>query len=136
MLKKCIVCDREFNAKRDTAKFCGPVCRVRYSRQIDDDVVVAPTVIDTIVPKGLGKRIFMGALDRGYKCPKCGFDMYFPENEWSHSACHKTQEEIETHYTLNNYPFKARYHSSGGGGSGSLSPYNMSDPRHKAYTLN
>lgn len=49
-------------------------------------------------------------------------------NEWFHSACHKTQAEIEAHYTLANFP-PVKY----GSGRGSLSPYPMSDSRYKAY---
>ena len=64
------------------------------------------------------------------KCSKCKLEGYNPDNEWSHSACYKTQAEIEAHYTLANFPNKkTRY----GSGAGSLSPYPKTDPKSKAY---
>lgn len=45
-----------------------------------------------------------------------------------------TQEEIEAHYTLKNFP-PVKYYSTNGGGNGSYSPYPASDPRSKAYSL-
>lgn len=46
----------------------------------------------------------------------------------------QTQEEIEAYYTLKNFP-PVKYYSLNGGGSGSYSPYPMSDPRSKAYSI-
>jgi hypothetical protein len=106
MEKKCLVCDKPFNAKRETAKFCSPTCRVKYSRQVNEDPTPA---IET---------------------------PHIEDTGWFNSAENKTQEEIENHYTLANFPCRQRYHSSGGGGTGSLSPYKMSDPRYKAYSVN
>lgn len=106
MEKKCIICDKPFNAKRSTAKFCSPTCRKAYSRQIDDDVTLNDTLKNNVT------------------------------DEWLNCAETKTQAEIEEHFTLANFPCRARYYGSGGGGSGSLSPYRTDDPRHKAYTLN
>lgn len=64
------------------------------------------------------------------KCPKCKFGDYDKTNEWSHSACYKTQPEIEARYTLENFPNrKIRY----GSGAGSISPYPKTDPKSKAY---
>lgn len=45
-----------------------------------------------------------------------------------------TQAEIESYYTLKNFP-PVKYYSLNGGGNGSYSPYPMSDPRSKAYSL-
>lgn len=64
------------------------------------------------------------------KCPKCKLEGYKLTDEWSHSACHKTQTEIEAHYTLANFPNKKiRY----GSGAGSISPYPKTDKRSEAY---
>ena len=64
------------------------------------------------------------------KCPKCKFEGYESTNEWSHSACHKTQEQIESRYTEVNFPSKnIRY----GSGVGKKSPYLKTDDRSKAY---
>lgn len=95
MDKKCIVCDKMFYAQRATAKFCSASCRVKYSRQVADEPVVATEVAEEKV----------GSTD----------------NEWFESAKHKTQAEIEEHYTLANFP-PLSYHSSGGGGAGTSSP--------------
>lgn len=54
------------------------------------------------------------------------------DDEWFNCAETKTQEEIEAHFTLENFP-PVTYHTTGGGGRGSRSPYPMSDPRSKAY---
>jgi hypothetical protein len=55
-------------------------------------------------------------------------------SEWFNSAETKTQAEIEAHYTEDNFPSKdIRYHSSGGGGAGSKSPYPKIDPLSRAY---
>lgn len=43
-----------------------------------------------------------------------------------------TQAEIEEHYTLKNYP-PVKYYSLNGGGSGSYSPYPLSDKRSLPY---
>lgn len=106
MIKKCVVCNREFNAKRDTAKFCGPSCRVKYSRQIDE----TPEIIaDT--------------------------ETSITDDDWFNCAETKTQQEIEQHFTLANYPCNARYYGVTGSGYGSLSPYKATDIRHQAYLL-
>lgn len=63
-------------------------------------------------------------------CTVCKLKGYDPNNEWSHSACFKTQEEIEAHYTQVNSPSKnIRY----GSGAGKISPYPKTDGRSKAY---
>ena len=116
MDKNCTVCAKVFSAKRSTAKFCSVACKLKYNRDIKDDTEITQSKPVSAVQK----------------CPKCGFGQYDPTNEWSHSACFKTQEEIEEHYTLANFP-SVKYHSSGGGGSGSRSPYPVGDPRSKAY---
>jgi hypothetical protein len=103
MDKNCTVCDKVYHAERSTSKFCSAACRKAYSRDIKD----VPVVV---------------------KQPK----VVKPVNEWLNSAETKTQEEIEGHYTLANFPL-VKYHSSGGGGSGSRSPYPVGDPRSKAY---
>lgn len=56
-----------------------------------------------------------------------------PSSEWLDSAETKTQAEIESHYTLENFPMSARYYSANGGGTGALSPYKQTDPRYKVY---
>ena len=63
------------------------------------------------------------------KCSKCKLEID-PNNEWSHSACNKSQSEIEAHYTEANFPSKnIRY----GYGAGKISPYPKTDPKSKAY---
>lgn len=64
------------------------------------------------------------------RCPKCNLEGYDQTNEWSHSACFKTQSEIEAHYTEANFPSKSiRY----GSRAGKISPYPKTDGRSKAY---
>jgi|SRR5947207_15075563 len=55
-------------------------------------------------------------------------------DDWFNSAETKTQAEIEAHYTLENFP-PVKYYSVNGGGSGSYSPYPLTDPRARAYAL-
>lgn len=55
-------------------------------------------------------------------------------DEWVNSAETKTQEEIEAHYTLANFPL-VKYYSLNGGGSGAYSPYPLSNPRSAAYMI-
>ena len=55
------------------------------------------------------------------------------KSEWIDSKENKTQQEIEEHYTLENFPRKAKYHSAGGGGTGAISHYPKTDPRYEAY---
>ncbi len=107
MDKKCLVCDKVFFAKRSTAKFCNDTCRKAYSRDIKDDPVI--------------------------KFKRSNHSETDEKNEWLNSAENKTQEEIEAHYTLKNFPSKAKYYSSGGGGSGAISPYPRSNPKSSAY---
>lgn len=45
-----------------------------------------------------------------------------------------TQEQIEEHYTLKNYP-PVKYYSLNGGGAGSYSPYPKSNPKSRAYEI-
>lgn len=32
MLKRCIICNKEFEAKRDSAKFCSAVCQEKFAK--------------------------------------------------------------------------------------------------------
>jgi hypothetical protein len=104
MDKKCLVCDKMYHAERSTSKFCSAKCRKAYSRDIKDEPEVEVKTVQQVVPK----------------------------NEWDNSAETKTQAEIEEHYTLANFP-PVKYYSQNGGGSGSRSPYPMSDPRSIPY---
>ena len=56
------------------------------------------------------------------------------DNDWTNSAQTRTQEEIEAHYTLANFP-PVKYYSQNGGGSGAYSPYPQKDPRAAAYAI-
>lgn len=118
MDKKCLVCDDMYLSKRADSRYCSNKCRKAATRQVDNTPVVV-----TDNKKNVTDNI---------KCDKCGYGNYNPANEWSHSACHKTQSEIEAHYTLRNFP-KAKYYSLNGGGSGALSPYPKSNKRSLAY---
>lgn len=51
MIKQCIQCSAEFEANRDSAKFCGSNCRVAYNRAHSDEetVPVIEVVKDEVV---------------------------------------------------------------------------------------
>lgn len=103
MDKECVTCGKLFAAKRSTAKFCSAACKMKYTRLNEDPTTLSQDVSEE------------------------------QDDEWFESAKHKTQEEIEAHYTLANFPNRARYYSGNGGGSGALSPYRSDDLRHQAY---
>lgn len=109
MDKSCTVCDKKYSAKRSTSKFCSGACRVKFSRDIKDDPIIK------------------------LKRPTLSQSETNEKNEWFNSAENKTQEEIEAHYTLKNFPSKAKYYSSGGGGSGAVSPYPRYNRKSLAY---
>jgi len=135
MDKQCLVCQKTFHAERATAKFCSATCRKAYSRDVQDETSVKPTVTTKSDVQGYHKdhfHIYKGKnkYNVGKRlCNKCELEIDV-ENEWSHSACYKTQEEIEAHYNLKNFP-RIKY----GSGAGAYSPYPKSDPRSRAYLL-
>lgn len=88
-------------------KWCSDKCRKAYSRAFEGKEV------PDYVPKEVKPE---------------------PVSGWENSAETKTQEEIESHYTLENFPCNNRYYSANGGGVGALSPYRKTDPRHESYT--
>lgn len=111
MDKTCLVCNKKFLAKRNTAQFCSASCRVKFSRQVGDDPTLA--------------KLFNGRLTKDEPDIK--------DSPWYNSKETKTQEEIEAHYTLENFPCPAKYYSVNGGGSGLNSPFPRSDKRSLAY---
>ena len=50
---KCINCSKEFEAKRKSAKFCSPACRIALHRECNDKPVSVTnvTVKDSVTPK-------------------------------------------------------------------------------------
>jgi|GEM_PF-6685055 len=109
----CTNCAKPINRGR----WCSDKCRMSYKRTFEDN----PAPIhnpNKVEPEQNPNTI----------CPTCDYANYDPNDEWSHSACHKTQLEIEAHYTLKNFP-RLKY----GSGAGSYSPYPKSNPKSKAY---
>lgn len=47
MDKQCTVCGKLYSAKRATSKFCSAACRVRYSRDIQDDPIIESVKVPT-----------------------------------------------------------------------------------------
>lgn len=105
MNKTCTNCGKPI----PRGKWCSDKCRMAYRRAFT----------------GKEAPVFKDAIKETTKI----------ENEWFNSATTRTQAEIEAHYTLESFPMLARYYSANGGGSGAISPYRQTDPRHKAYTL-
>lgn len=106
MDKHCIKCDSIYHAERSTSKFCSVACRVKNTRDLLDEE--QQSVVSAQPQDKPGLRVEPGLKKM-------------------------TQEEIEQHYTLKNYP-PVKYYSLNGGGSGSYSPYPASNPRSAAYT--
>lgn len=108
MDKQCLICQKTFRAKRASAKYCSEACKQKSKRQVDElEPITLEQEPTTIV------------------CPKCKYAGYNPQDKWSHSACYRTQAEIEGHYTQRNYP-RVLYGKS-------ISPYPKSDRRYYAY---
>jgi len=106
-------------AKRTTSKYCSEKCRKQANRDIDDDISV-PSVTLNAAPVTLFHAAHYKTKNNKNLCNECTYELDI-NNEWSHSACYKTQDEIEAHYTLENFP-NITYHSSGGGGTGTIAP--------------
>ncbi len=52
---RCLICEKEFESKRSTAKFCSAACRVRHSRSVTetplnvtDNVTVSPLSVTPV----------------------------------------------------------------------------------------
>ena len=39
MIKQCMECGRDYDAKRTTSKYCGDACKVKYNRSVTKDVM-------------------------------------------------------------------------------------------------
>lgn len=61
-MKECIVCGIEFQAKRDTAKFCSPKCRVTHSRSVtltNENVTLSEPIV-TLKPPTFKFTVVIG----------------------------------------------------------------------------
>ena len=129
MDKTCIICQKQFHAKRATAKFCSATCRKAYSRDIKEGAAPIKKPIQSVHPKDryIMKKNYTKQLVAF--CVKCEYELDL-DDEWSHAFCWKTAEEREAHYTLKNFPL--RYY--GGGNTWRRSPYPKTEKRSLAYT--
>lgn len=118
MDKQCLNCQKSYHAARASSRYCSATCRKQANRDADE----APTQnIPSVNPPNpsFHQDHYVTRGNKNY-CTDCDYKLD-TDNEWSHSACWRTQEEIEKRYTLENYPH-LKYHTSGGGGSGRTTP--------------
>lgn len=51
MIIKCLVCNKMFEAKRATAKFCSGACRLKYNRLSQPQIDTLTPIPDTLTTK-------------------------------------------------------------------------------------
>ena len=93
MIKKCIQCEKEFEAVRSDAKFCGATCKMAYKRSKDEPknvigLVISPRKYEDPDKPGYSKRtglsydmeeIFpIGNGEKKKLCPYCGEPTWYP----------------------------------------------------------
>lgn len=75
MLKKCIICDKEFEAKRETAKFCSDKCKLAYHRSkvsVSNDTLNNNDTLNKVSVSNDISNISIKSEQKEYHCKTCG----------------------------------------------------------------
>lgn len=89
---KCINCNKEFEAKRETAKFCSSKCRLAFHRSKDSVSMNAKVSVSQVsVSQTDEERI--GKVIKGY-CHGCGRDIKTIKEQWVNPE-KATQEDAD-----------------------------------------
>ena len=102
-------------------KWCSDKCRMAYKRTLQPEHQPEQKAPEQALPEHC-----VACRPLSY----CG--VHKELSPWFNSST-KTQVEIETHYTLANYPAPVYQTIGSTAKGGSLSPYPMTDGRYKAY---